>query len=65
MKERVELSIDENGIAVATISHAPLNIYDLEKLEFKPINDFTVQKHQNQNNIKSTSYINNFFCIPK
>ena len=30
MKERAELSIDENGIAVATISHAPLNIYDLE-----------------------------------
>lgn len=42
-----------------------INFYDLEKLEFKPINDFTVQKHQNQNNIKSTSYINNFFCIPK
>ena len=30
MKERVGLSIDENGIAVATISHAPLNIFDLE-----------------------------------
>ena len=30
MRERAELSIDENGIAVATISHAPLNIYDLE-----------------------------------
>ena len=41
-----------------------INFYDLQKLEFRSINDFSVKKHQNQKNITSIKYINNFFCIP-
>tara|TARA_B100002051_G_C16716573_1_gene629829 strand:- start:353 stop:1129 length:777 start_codon:yes stop_codon:yes gene_type:complete len=42
-----------------------INFYDLKNLKFKSINEFSVSKNQNYNNVKSTSYINNFFCIPK
>jgi len=41
-----------------------INFYDLENLELKSINNFSISEHQNYNNIKTIKYINNFFCIP-
>jgi len=42
-----------------------IDFYDLKKMEFQPIEKFSVPKHQNNDKIKSSEYINNFFCIPK
>ena len=42
-----------------------MKFYDLMNSEFKPISKFSVAQHQNYSKIKSSEYINNFFCIPK
>ena len=41
-----------------------LQIYDLGNLQLKPISEFNVDTDQDYNKIKTSDYINNFWCFP-
>ena len=34
-------------------------------MEFDSLKNFNVDKNQDYNKIKTSEYVNNFFCIPK
>lgn len=42
-----------------------IQFYDLGNLKLKNRNEFNLDLHQNYNNIKTSNYINNFWCFPK
>lgn len=42
-----------------------IQFYDLGSLQFKPVNQFNIEVDQNYDKIKSSDYINNFWCFPK
>ena len=42
-----------------------ISYYNLEKLRFEQLNNFDIEENQSVENIKTSKYINNFFCIHK
>lgn len=42
-----------------------MQFYDLNTLQLKPISEFNIDFDQNYDKIKSSGYINNFWCFPK
>ncbi|MGH2645928.1 MAG: FkbM family methyltransferase, partial [Ginsengibacter sp.] len=41
-----------------------IQFYDLSSLELKPLSEFNVDLDQDYNKIKTSNYINNFWCFP-
>ena len=42
-----------------------IKYYNLSTMKFELLENFDVNKNQNYNKIKTSDYVNNFFCIPK
>ena len=42
-----------------------IKYFNLSAMKFNPLESFDVGKNQNYNKIKTSEYVNNFFCIPK
>ena len=42
-----------------------ISFYNLEKLRFEQLSNFDIEKHQSFKNIKTSKYVNNFFCFAR
>ncbi len=59
-----KINIDYIFNFITTLGYE-ISFYNLEKLRFEQLSNFDIEKYQSVKNIKSSNYINNFFCIAR